>query len=299
LEEASRYFLETCEALEYLHHLPRKVIHRDIKPENILLDKDGHVKLGDFGWANHYKGQKRQTFCGTLDYLPPEMIMGTGHDESADMWNMGVLLYEMTTGKSPFGSSSKDTTCRMILAVNLKFPGDLDADACELIGSLCKRKPGERLNVAAAMSHQFIMKFRGVTADTILLPADADEVDLHRPSVAVQKLRVEQTMLKSEMEQLVTAKKGTEDKKLEVEHEFKETCAKIKVEKQTRAQLEVACADLEKAASGRERELEEQRKKLQSLQAELAKMSNKGRRASAPAVWFSARRASKTALSGS
>ncbi|CAE8647365.1 unnamed protein product [Polarella glacialis] len=109
-EKAAHYFRETCDALDYLHHLPGKVIHRDIKPENILLDAENHVKLADFGWANLIQAEKRDTFCGTLDYLPPEMIMGTGHDESVDMWNMGVLLYELTTGQSPFGSNSKETT---------------------------------------------------------------------------------------------------------------------------------------------------------------------------------------------
>merc|ERR1712224_61494 len=69
-EIASRYFCETCEALDYLHHLPEPVIHRDIKPENILLDAEDHVKLADFGWANKYlEGSQRDTFCGTLDYL--------------------------------------------------------------------------------------------------------------------------------------------------------------------------------------------------------------------------------------
>merc|ERR1719379_3326469 len=94
-EIAARYFFETCEALAYLHNeLAQPVIHRDIKPENILLDAEDHIKLADFGWANLVEADKRDTFCGTLDYLPPEMIMGTGHDESADMWNMGVLTYE-------------------------------------------------------------------------------------------------------------------------------------------------------------------------------------------------------------
>jgi serine/threonine protein kinase len=107
LKASAQYFYETCDALEYLHTLPQKIIHRDIKPENILFDKGGHVKLADFGWSNMMQGNdSRATFCGTPDYLAPEMIRGEGHNESLDMWEMGVLLYEMVTGKSPFGASS-------------------------------------------------------------------------------------------------------------------------------------------------------------------------------------------------
>merc|ERR1719265_2326103 len=129
---------------------------------------------------------KRDTFCGTLDYLPPEMIQGTGHDESAYMWNMGVLLYELSTGQSPFGSNSKDRpqqqeiTCRMILSVDLKFPSELDADAKDLVVRLCKKKPSDRLPVRSAMAHQFITKSLGASGTT----GTAEEADAGRPSVA-------------------------------------------------------------------------------------------------------------------
>jgi len=291
-EQACRYFLEICEALDYLHHLSQKVIHRDIKPENILLDSDDHVKLGDFGWANHYNGQKRDTFCGTLEYLSPEMIMGTGHDESVDMWCMGVLLYEMTTGKSPFGSNSKETTCRMILAVDIRFPKDLDNDACDLIKILCKRKPAERLTVSAAMSHRFVLKVhegvRGLPHDE---EADPD-LDFSRPSVVVQKLRTERKRLNAEMEQVLLAKKSTDDKQMEVMLEFNQTCEKIKEEQTKRKQITAACAEVAKENEAREYQLEIQRSRLQTLKAEQAKIVKGGPR------WFSGRRSSNTAMAG-
>jgi serine/threonine protein kinase len=85
------------------------IIHRDIKPENILLDGDGAVKLADFGWSNFIspnQAQARTTYCGTPEYLAPEMIKQAGHDKSLDIWNLGVLLFELLTGSPPFEGSN-------------------------------------------------------------------------------------------------------------------------------------------------------------------------------------------------
>ena len=90
-------------AIEFCHSRDPPIIHRDIKPENILLDKEGHIKLADFGWSNFFNpNAKRKTYCGTLDYLAPEMIEESGHDVSLDYWSLGVLTYELLTGKAPF-----------------------------------------------------------------------------------------------------------------------------------------------------------------------------------------------------
>merc|ERR1719469_841270 len=180
---ASKYFRETCDALDYLHHLSEKIIHRDIKPENILLDSDDHVKLADFGWANSLEGKARDTFCGTLDYLAPEMIQGTGHDESVDMWNMGVLLYELVTGQSPFGSTTKETTCRLILNVDLRFPAEIDADAKDLISRLCKKQPKQRLKVREALEHIFVTNHQSGKSPG---SAPTEEDDVSRPSTEKQ-----------------------------------------------------------------------------------------------------------------
>lgn len=103
--------IDIMSALEYLHTKNPPIIHRDIKPENILIDKDGRVKLADFGWSNFFNNTKRQTYCGTLDYLAPEMIMESGHDEKLDYWGVGVLIFELLTGKAPFAppDNIKDT----------------------------------------------------------------------------------------------------------------------------------------------------------------------------------------------
>mmetsp|Transcript_137671 Transcript_137671/g.243249 ORF Transcript_137671/g.243249 Transcript_137671/m.243249 type:complete len:410 (+) Transcript_137671:18-1247(+) len=271
-EVAARYFYETCEALDYIHHLPEKVIHRDIKPENILLTTDDHVKLADFGWANMLQAaDKRETFCGTLDYLPPEMIMGTGHDESADMWNMGVLLYELTTGQSPFGSTSKDRpqqqeiTCRLILSVDLRFPAELDSDARDLIVNLCKKKPSERLVVRSAMSHRFISKCLGAAAGT---NGSVEEADAGRPSVAARALRKEHEKISAEMQQLLKAKMATEESLKSITEEVEEARAQVQAEQQRRAKVEASCAALSTKVAARDHEIEELRKKLDSIKAD-------------------------------
>ena len=89
---------QVLEGLQHLH--TRGIIHRDIKPENILVCHDS-VKLADFGWAVHTE-RRRDTLCGTLDYLPPEMVQGNTHDFKADVWGVGILAYELSTGRPPF-----------------------------------------------------------------------------------------------------------------------------------------------------------------------------------------------------
>ena len=89
-----------ADALSYLHS--KHVIHRDIKPENLLLGIKGDLKIGDFGWSVHAPGNRRQTLCGTLDYLPPEMVNGEQHDKAVDLWALGVLCFEFLEGVPPF-----------------------------------------------------------------------------------------------------------------------------------------------------------------------------------------------------
>ncbi len=91
---------DLLEALDYLHTRNPPILHRDIKPENILFSTEG-LKLADFGWSNT-QDFLRNTYCGTPDYLSPEMILGSGHNEKLDIWSLGILMYEMLHGKSPF-----------------------------------------------------------------------------------------------------------------------------------------------------------------------------------------------------
>jgi Protein kinase domain len=98
------YVDQMADALSYLHS--KHVIHRDIKPENLLLGINGELKIGDFGWSVHAPGNRRTTLCGTLDYLPPEMVEGRDHNEKVDYWALGVLTYEFIVGSPPFEEMS-------------------------------------------------------------------------------------------------------------------------------------------------------------------------------------------------
>lgn len=118
------------------------IIHRDIKPENILLDSNGIVKLADFGWSNYFDDDNRRlTYCGTPEYLAPEMIKQSGHDKTLDVWNLGVLLFELLTGAPPFEGGSQNELFSNILSLKIKWPKGFSGIARDLISKLLKIDP--------------------------------------------------------------------------------------------------------------------------------------------------------------
>jgi serum/glucocorticoid-regulated kinase 2 len=154
------YTAELLCALECLHGF--KVIYRDLKPENILLDYSGHIALCDFGLCKlDMKDEDRtNTFCGTPEYLAPELLLGHGYTKSVDWWTLGVLLYEMLTGLPPFYDENTNEMYRKILQEPLHFPG-LDivpAAAKDLLTKLLDRNPERRLGAngsAEIKAHHF------------------------------------------------------------------------------------------------------------------------------------------------
>ncbi|KAM5274495.1 aurora kinase B isoform 2-T2 [Ctenodactylus gundi] len=145
---------ELADALLYCHG--KKVIHRDIKPENLLLGLQGELKIADFGWSVHAPSLRRKTMCGTLDYLPPEMIEGRTHNEKVDLWCIGVLCYELLVGNPPFESASHNETYRRIVKVDLKFPPSVPTGAQDLISKLLQHNPSERLSLAHVSTHPWV-----------------------------------------------------------------------------------------------------------------------------------------------
>ncbi|XP_059760457.1 aurora kinase C isoform X2 [Balaenoptera ricei] len=145
---------ELADALTYCHE--KKVIHRDIKPENLLLGFRGEVKIADFGWSVHTPSLRRRTMCGTLDYLPPEMIEGRTYNEKVDLWCIGVLCYELLVGNPPFESPSHNETYRRILKVDVRFPPSMPLGAQDLISKLLRYQPSERLPLVQILEHPWV-----------------------------------------------------------------------------------------------------------------------------------------------
>ncbi|XP_064548829.1 cGMP-dependent protein kinase, isozyme 2 forms cD4/T1/T3A/T3B isoform X1 [Drosophila montana] len=147
-DDATTRFYTACvvEAFDYLHS--RNIIYRDLKPENLLLDEKGYVKLVDFGFAKKLQtGRKTWTFCGTPEYVAPEVILNRGHDISADYWSLGVLMFELLTGTPPFTGSDPMRTYNIILKGidAIEFPRNITRNASNLIKKLCRDNPAERL----------------------------------------------------------------------------------------------------------------------------------------------------------
>ncbi|NXQ64609.1 AURKA kinase, partial [Anthoscopus minutus] len=150
----TQYITELADALSYCHS--KRVIHRDIKPENLLLGSNGELKIADFGWSVHAPSSRRTTLCGTLDYLPPEMIEGRTHDEKVDIWSLGVLCYEFLVGKPPFETKTYQETYRAISRVEFKFPAFVTEGARDLISKLLKHNPFHRLPLKDVLLHPWI-----------------------------------------------------------------------------------------------------------------------------------------------
>jgi aurora kinase len=113
----------------------RNVIHRDIKPENILIMdlEKMHVKLCDFGWSTHTIDEKRMTFCGTVDYLAPELVHNKEYDDKIDNWAIGILTYELLTGEAPFTGNHENVTYSNIVNVDIKWSEQLKSVSSEAI----------------------------------------------------------------------------------------------------------------------------------------------------------------------
>ncbi|XP_012251905.1 aurora kinase C [Athalia rosae] len=153
---SAKYTYQVADALHYCHK--NHVIHRDIKPENLLLDFEGNIKLADFGWSVHAPSSKRSTMCGTLDYLPPEMVSGQTYDVYIDHWCLGILCYEFLVGKPPFLSDSHEETYSKIKGCIIQWPPYVPAGGKDLISKLIKRRSSDRISLPAVMKHPWILE---------------------------------------------------------------------------------------------------------------------------------------------
>ncbi|XP_059239063.1 RAC-beta serine/threonine-protein kinase isoform X1 [Mustela nigripes] len=141
-EERARFYgAEIVSALEYLHS--RDVVYRDIKLENLMLDKDGHIKITDFGLCKEgiSDGATMKTFCGTPEYLAPEVLEDNDYGRAVDWWGLGVVMYEMMCGRLPFYNQDHERLFELILMEEIRFPRTLSPEAKSLLAGLLKKDP--------------------------------------------------------------------------------------------------------------------------------------------------------------
>ncbi|XP_002740313.1 protein kinase C delta type-like [Saccoglossus kowalevskii] len=163
-EKRARFYgAEIILGLQFLHR--RGIIYRDLKLDNVLLDKDGHIKIADFGMCkeNILGDKKASTFCGTPDYIAPEILKGLKYNSSVDWWSFGVLLYEMLIGQSPFHGEDEDALFESICNDNPVYPRWLPKEAAACLSLLMEPNPTERLGIKTDIrKHAF---FRAVDWD--------------------------------------------------------------------------------------------------------------------------------------
>ncbi|XP_065198123.1 serine/threonine-protein kinase N2-like [Sycon ciliatum] len=136
--------------LEYLHQ--KSIVYRDLKLDNLLLDRDGYVKVADFGLCkeNMGYGQRTSTFCGTPEFLAPEVLTDTSYTRAVDWWGLGVLIYEMLVGESPFPGDDEEEVFDSIVNDDVRYPRFLSQEAVSIMRRLMRRNPEKRLGASEA-----------------------------------------------------------------------------------------------------------------------------------------------------
>uniref|UniRef100_H3A5T2 non-specific serine/threonine protein kinase n=1 Tax=Latimeria chalumnae TaxID=7897 RepID=H3A5T2_LATCH len=161
-EDRARFYgAEIVSALDYLHS-EKNVVYRDLKLENLMLDKDGHIKITDFGLCKEgiKDGATMKTFCGTPEYLAPEVLEDNDYDRAVDWWGLGVVMYEMMCGRLPFYNQDHEKLFELILMEEIRFPRTLSPEAKSLLSGLLKKDPKQRLgggpdDAKEIMHHKF------------------------------------------------------------------------------------------------------------------------------------------------
>lgn len=156
LYRAMFYAAEIVCGLQFLHS--KGIIYRDLKLDNVMLDQNGHIKIADFGMCkeNIFEDTKASTFCGTPDYIAPEILQGQKYSFSVDWWSFGVLLYEMLIGQSPFHGDDEDELFESIRVDTPHYPRWITKESKDILEKLLERDPDKRLGVTGNIkTHPF------------------------------------------------------------------------------------------------------------------------------------------------
>ncbi|ELP83542.1 serine/threonine protein kinase, putative [Entamoeba invadens IP1] len=165
-DTAKFYTAELVLALLHLHSLG--VVYRDLKPENIMIDRTGNIVVTDFGLSKQLADDmKTSTFCGTPDYLAPEVLVAKGYGIGVDWWSLGCVSYEMMVGNTPFytDDDNQNQTYQNILNKDVEFTPDISSDGQDFISLCLKKNPDERIKDADIKKHPW---FEGIDWDKLL-----------------------------------------------------------------------------------------------------------------------------------
>lgn len=158
--EAFTIFIQVCTGLNYLHQ--NSLIHRDLKAENLLISQDDVIKICDFGWSAQ-SGETRVTFCGTLDYMAPEMLKNQPHTNKVDIWALGILFYEMLHGTSPFRAKNPREMARLIAEKKYVLGSHVSANAKDLIRRVLQEDPEARPNIIEILKSPWVGEYSAST----------------------------------------------------------------------------------------------------------------------------------------
>ncbi|EAX89225.1 AGC family protein kinase [Trichomonas vaginalis G3] len=164
LEDLKIYLAEIALALNHLHSIG--VVYRDLKPENVLLSAQGHIKLTDFGLAKDlYNEELTSTFCGTSEYLAPEIIRHEKYGIEVDWWSLGILTYELLFNKTPFCHPNKSRLFQNILEKEVQYPAGVQTSIIEFINGLLQKDKRKRLTFKQMQNLEF---FKGLNFNDVL-----------------------------------------------------------------------------------------------------------------------------------
>ncbi|ORX80907.1 hypothetical protein BCR32DRAFT_220678 [Anaeromyces robustus] len=153
----SKIIKQTADGLEYIHS--KHIVHRDLKPENLLVNENNVIKISDFGCAVFTSNIVPGTLYGTLDYFSPEMIESKMYDERIDIWSLGVIMFELLVGKTPFDDPSVNNIYSKIKAVDYSIPSTVSMSANDLISNILIYDPDKRYSLQDIHSHPWIFKY--------------------------------------------------------------------------------------------------------------------------------------------